>query len=111
MRICPRCALISPDVADRCDCGFDFTTASSVVVERELAEAERNARRGAVRGLLIGLGALALSIGYQMATGHNVGLGFFFLFGFGGLALAGRSLNRIIDLRKAKREQGNPLRR
>jgi hypothetical protein len=111
MRVCPRCTLLSPDIAERCDCGFDFTTASSSVVKKELADSHRQALRAAIRGLLLGIGALALTVAYRVTTGSSSGIIFFYAFGFGGIALAGRSITRIVDIRKARKEIANSLAR
>ena len=103
MRVCPRCTLFNPDTAVRCDCGFDFSTASLATVRQELAESQRLAVRGAVRGLLLGIGAVALSLVSRMTIGTSGDSTYYLLVGLAGFALAGRSLTRILDIRKYRK--------
>ena len=100
MRVCPRCTLFNPDTAVRCDCGFDFSTASLATVRQELAESQRLAVRGAVRGLLLGIGSVALSVVSRMTIDTSGGSTYCLLFGRAGFAQAGRSLTRLLDIRK-----------
>lgn len=48
---CPRCKLINPDIAQRCDCGYDFETKT---VEKPYGKVEETNTR--LRDNLIGLG-------------------------------------------------------
>lgn len=55
---CPKCKLISPDDAQRCDCGFDFVTKEMTPIDtNQAAEQERDdSLRVAVPLILIGIG-------------------------------------------------------
>jgi|SRR5215475_11444852 len=83
---CPKCGLFSPDIAERCDCGFDFLTkrvAASyskpndrgILAEQGLTVSEvgiRNIKRGA--GILaIGLvGAVSVWLSTDTLTGGSL---------------------------------------
>jgi hypothetical protein len=77
---CPRCRLLSPDSAMRCDCGFDFPTqtmATSYVQAHLIAKhggAERFHRAEARRNLTRGVATLGIagtiSVASYLATGR-----------------------------------------
>jgi len=98
---------VSPDSASRCDCGFDFVRASPEIVKAELASAQAQALRGAIKGLVIGVGAILASFAtYAIA---KPGGSYWLFYGgvFGGLALTGRSLTRLLDIRNARKDLRN----
>jgi len=104
VKTCPRCTLVSPDNAVHCDCGFQFGTASPEAVKAELASAQLSAIRGAMKGLFVGLGAVAVSVlTYVFA---KPGGRYFIYYGaaIAGLALACKSLVRIVDIRNARKQ-------
>jgi Protein of unknown function (DUF2569) len=65
---CPRCRLLNPDDAGRCDCGYDFASGEMKASYAQAADAERRAQAAArplygIRGwLLLPAVGLVLSI-------------------------------------------------
>src|SRR5688572_30083179 len=103
MRICPRCTLLSPDIAIRCDCGYSFQASQPGSTQAELRESKRLARHQAKRGLLIVVwGIFAGSVANQFAgrVGHAL-----VLFGslIVGMPIIWRAVVRFLDLRRAER--------
>jgi hypothetical protein len=77
---CPVCRLLSPDTAERCDCGYDFATGHIAAFYANPSNAEIRAERGmtvaqvGVRTMKRGIWPLAGALGllgyavYQAAT-------------------------------------------
>lgn len=66
--VCPRCKLISPPIAARCDCGYDFetkTVKTSYLSPGRFERAER--RRTGKRYLLAGGVVAFLGLGLAVA--------------------------------------------
>jgi hypothetical protein len=110
MRTCPRCALICPGEASKCDCGFDLAGATP----RSIADEARRSRQNAGFGLLAGafmivcglfLGVLAFHAREEQVQLLAFGL---CLVGAGGAAIA-RTLDRLRDLRRSEREARSRL--
>ena len=91
----------------RCDCGFDFSKVSPELLKAEFDKAQREALRRAVRGVVLGIGLVALSF-ILSAVGVRGPYIVFLWPAFAGLATAGRSITRLVDIRKARRESNNP---
>jgi hypothetical protein len=104
MQICPRCTLISPDGALRCDCGFDFSNVTPELLEAEFARSQQEALRRALGGLALGVGAIAVSVALYAAAEPGGTYVVFYGAALAGLITAGRGVTRILDLRKAKKE-------
>jgi hypothetical protein len=102
---------MNPDTSVRCDCGFDFSIASTEAIRAELAWSERAALQKATRGLIAGLAAIGYSI-YSYVTASPGGK-YMIYYGaaVAGFLLVGRSIDRILDLRRARRELGVPVKR
>jgi hypothetical protein len=99
---CPRCALISPGGTRRCECGFDLEASPERVID-EFERSQREAIGPAILGLLMVIGVIAWFIaGYSVSpeSPHILFYGLVIL----GLGMAGRSINRIRNLRTARRE-------
>ena len=62
MRTCPRCTLVSPDAAIKCDCGFEFATKSRSELDAEVQDARARAKREISTGILLTIGAGGFSI-------------------------------------------------
>ena len=58
MKVCPRCTLYNPDIAERCDCGFSFGNASPQDLDAEFVKSYIVEKRKAVRGTLVGAAAV-----------------------------------------------------
>ena len=107
MKTCLKCDLVNPDNATRCDCGFEFSRLSKpslkTDLQAELSVEQRESAANALRGILAGLGAVALSlITYAIA---KPGQRFILFYGAAavGLAKAGHSLVRLLNIQSAKR--------
>ena len=107
MKTCLKCDLVNPDNATRCDCGFEFSRLSNpslkTDLQAELSVEQRESAANALRGILAGLGAVALSlITYAIA---KPGQRFILFYGAAavGLAKAGHSLVRLLNIQSAKR--------
>jgi hypothetical protein len=73
---CPRCGLLSPDGAQRCDCGYDF---AERVVKESYLEAEQRRKIGDPAAVIrelgrrdIKLGSLCLALGIIFTVGTHV---------------------------------------
>jgi len=104
MRTCPKCLLVSPDSAQRCDCGFPISQISAQVMEAELASTHRDAFSRAVMGLVVGVGAIVVSIGTLVVAGPGDQGIIFYGAVMVGLAMAGRGFTRMLDARQALAE-------
>jgi len=102
MRTCPRCALVSPDESQRCDCGYLFVGETSDSHGAELRAARRRARSRILYGLSIAGVALGFSIwsfvvarpGDRFWIAHGVIIA--------GLALAGGNWAMLTRLKEAE---------
>jgi hypothetical protein len=85
----------------RCDCGFDFTTASRDVLDEELA----STRRTALGGVVVALAIMAGVFFFAAVTSERPAGPWILRFTFiGGLALLGRSLTKLRDVRAARKD-------
>jgi tetrahydromethanopterin S-methyltransferase subunit E len=50
MKDCPKCKLVNPDIAERCDCGYDFPTGS--MQSSYLTAKDRRRRTDAIGGVI-----------------------------------------------------------
>ena len=77
---CPNCRLINPEKAERCDCGYDFTT------RKHAPKAEERKRNlilgyGRVTGLILGSGIVTgLILGSAASLVFGLGFGSFEIF-------------------------------
>ena len=104
MKTCPRCALINPPSSEVCDCGFRFANQTAETIQAEMSAAERTARSGLVRGLVVAAVGLVLSIISFVVTKPG---GYFIVASgavVGGLGMAGRGWSKLIRLSQAKKE-------
>ncbi len=53
---CPKCKLVNPPTAERCDCGYDFKT--GVMKESYLSERDKRLSKPAIAGIIV----LALAV-------------------------------------------------
>lgn len=60
---CPRCTLISPSSADRCECGYDF---------RSGRDEEERENRAETHFYWMGIGGLILLVGFAMLLGGRM---------------------------------------
>ena len=104
MRTCPKCLLVNTDSAQRCDCGFPISQISAQVMEAELASAHRDALSRAVMGLVIGVGAIVVSVATLVLAGPGDQGVLFYGAIIAGLAMAGRGYSRMLDARQALAE-------
>ena len=108
MKTCPHCALINPDTALRCDCGFDFTAVADESMSAEFQWAQGVARVKAFQGLAIGVGAIAILLG-MIQFGFAKAWHLLWVPIVAGLGLAGRSINRLVELNKASRKHNQRM--
>lgn len=62
---CPRCTLISPSSAERCECGYDF---------RSGRDEEERANRSETHFYWMGIGGLMLLVSFAMLLGGRISL-------------------------------------
>ena len=71
---CPVCRLISPDIAERCDCGYDFATRRIAASYANPNDREIIAKRGmtvaqvGTRNIKLGLGAVFAGLVWATAV-------------------------------------------
>jgi hypothetical protein len=82
---CPRCGLFSPEVAIRCDCGYDF---KSQTVQSSYLVAHLVQKHGGADNIIMGLarsnirnGTLLLAIGASVSVIGYLGSGNLYFFG------------------------------
>jgi hypothetical protein len=46
MKECPKCEIVNPDTAERCDCGYDFVADAMVAGDSEAKRSIRRVLRG-----------------------------------------------------------------
>lgn len=51
MKHCPKCKSINPDIAERCDCGYDFP--SGTMQASDLTAKDRRSRKGGALGGIV----------------------------------------------------------
>lgn len=83
---CPKCGLFSPDIAERCDCGFDFLTKRmatsyvkpfdpTILAERGMTVSQvgiRNIRLGAVLSVVGLMGGITLWLSTDALSGGGL---------------------------------------
>jgi hypothetical protein len=105
-KTCPRCVLVNPGNADRCDCGFDFSKATPESIVQQLKVAEHGAVWDVVASLVIGLSAIGLAVFQYLVAqpGDRIflptGLAIF------GVLAAGRAITKYENVRLARRQRG-----
>jgi hypothetical protein len=94
---------LSPDEAERCDCGFDFSKSSPELERDGNDRAQQDSLRRLIGGLALFVGGIGLAVASESSTGP--GPFNFVTFGaiISGLGLAGRSLTRLVDLKRARK--------
>jgi hypothetical protein len=102
MPTCPLCGLINLEEARACDCGFDFGT-SGPEVRKMLDAARATARRAAIRGTVLGLGAIGGSIVLLAMSHRPTHRAIMAGVAISSLALAGRSIARLRQLGRSRR--------
>jgi hypothetical protein len=82
---CPRCKLINPDEAERCDCGFDFRTGTveaSYLPKQAGGLRDEQAERDIRHGLLWLVGGIVVTAGTYVAASKAGG---FFIVTYGAI--------------------------
>jgi hypothetical protein len=81
---CPKCKLVNPPTAERCDCGYDFTTGT--VEQSYLTERDRQLSKPAITGaVVLVLLAVRLVLGLAKVAGGRWALLVLILLGLAGL--------------------------
>jgi len=74
---CPACRLLNPDIAERCDCGYDFVTHRIAESYAKPNDRDVIAQRGmtvaqvGVRNIKLGLGVLAAGLVWTAVVSNN----------------------------------------
>jgi hypothetical protein len=102
---CPRCSLISPGGATRCQCGYSLCVPPEQMRE-QYASSMREAASMGVLGMLIALTPIVFLIVDFSASPDSRHVWFYGVTIFG-LLLAGRSFSRYRDLRTARKHTGS----
>jgi hypothetical protein len=61
---CPKCKLVNPPTAERCDCGYDFTTGT--MEQSYLTERDRHLSKPVITGTAV-LVLVAIRLGFGLA--------------------------------------------
>jgi hypothetical protein len=71
---CPKCNLVNPPTAERCDCGYDFKTGT--LEQSYLTERDHHLSKPAITGAVV-LAFLAVRLVYSDLQGWQEDLGRF----------------------------------